>query len=287
MLRKVKGHLWAKSGLENAVWDWFAKRKKKSLSNMLGGYKSKVSVGVSVGIEEKIEDLLNKVEGYVEEGYNRIKVKIKPGWDIKPVSTIRKRWDNICLQVDANCSFSLKDLGLFKELDQYSLSLIEQPFHEENFLDHATLQSQLKTPICLDDSITSIELVKLSISLNSCKIINIKPGRLGGLANAKEVNDYCFTQRIPVWCGGMLESNIGRAHNLALASLINFSLPSDISASSRYYKEDIAYPNFLLRGDSTIDVPESPGIGVEVDVEKLKKFRVRFYSTENTYGKQY
>jgi o-succinylbenzoate synthase len=271
---KVRGHMMAKAGLEAALWDVFAKSKKVSLSQLLGGTRNKIDVGVSIGIQSNPEELIKKVEGYLTEGYKRIKIKISPGNDIQYVKALRKNFPDILLQVDANSAYKLKHIDLFKSMDNYNLLLIEQPLGYEDIYDHSKLQRELKTPICLDESIHSLDDTRAAIELNSCRVINIKPGRVGGFTESKLIHDYCASKNIPVWCGGMLESGIGRAGNVALASLPNFTLPGDISASKRYFKEDIVEPEFIVNKDGTMDVPTKPGIGVEVNMKGLERVTV-------------
>jgi len=271
---RVRGHMMAKAGLEAALWDVFAKSKKISLSKLLGGAREKIDVGVSIGIQSSPEALIKKVEGFLLEGYKRIKIKISPGNDIQYVKALRKEFPNILLQVDANSAYQLEHIKLFKEMDDYNLLLIEQPLGYEDIYDHSKLQRELKTPICLDESIHSLDDTRAAIELDSCRVINIKPGRVGGFTESKLIHDYCASKNIPVWCGGMLESGIGRAGNVALASLPNFTLPGDISASKRYYKEDIVEPEFIVNKDGTMDVPTKPGIGVEVNLKSLEKVTV-------------
>jgi O-succinylbenzoate synthase len=271
---KVRGHMMAKAGLEAALWDAFAKAQNISLSKMLGGVRNKVDVGVSIGIQSSVPELIKKVEGYLAEGYKRIKIKISPGYDIQFVEAIRKEFPDILLQVDANSAYTLEHIDLFRRMDKYNLLLIEQPLGYEDIYDHSKLQRELKTPICLDESIHSLDDTRAAIELDSCRIINIKPGRVGGFTESKLIHDYCASKNIPVWCGGMLESGIGRAGNVALASLHNFTLPGDISASKRYYKEDIVEPEFSVNPDGTMDVPVKPGIGVEVNMKMLEKVTV-------------
>lgn len=272
---RVRGHMMAKAGLEAALWDAFAKTKNISLSKMLGGVRTKVDVGVSIGIQSSVAQLITRVEGYLEEGYMRIKIKISPGNDIRFVSALRNEFPDLMLQVDANSAYTLKDIGLFKKMDDYNLILIEQPLGYEDIFDHSKLQRELKTPVCLDESIHSLDDTRAAIELDSCRIINIKPGRVGGFTVSKLIHDYCASMNIPVWHGGMLESGIGRAGNVALASLSNFTLPGDISASKRYYKEDIVVPEFVVNPDGTMDVPTKPGIGVEVNMKMLEKVTVK------------
>jgi o-succinylbenzoate synthase len=272
---KVRGHMMAKAGLEAALWDAFAKKKNIPLSKMLGGTREKIDVGVSIGIQSSVAELLKKVEGYLAEGYKRIKIKISPGNDLQFVEALRREFPGILLQVDANSAYTLDDINLFKRMDEYNLSLIEQPLGYEDIFDHSKLQREIKTPICLDESIHSLDDTRAAIELESCRIINIKPGRVGGYTESKLIHDYCASMNIPVWHGGMLESGIGRAGNVALASLPNFTLPGDISASKRYYKEDIVEPEFIVNPDGTMDVPVKPGIGVEVNMKMLDKVTVR------------
>lgn len=271
---KVRGHRMAKAGLEAALWDLFAKHESKSISQMLGGTKSKIDVGVSIGIQDELSSLIKKIEGYLGEGYKRIKIKIAPGYDLELVEGVRKEFPDILFQVDANSAYKLSDINLFKRMDDFNLLLIEQPLSCDDIFEHSKLQRELKTPICLDESIHSLADAKAAIELDSARIINIKPGRVGGFTESKLIHDYCESKNIPVWCGGMLESGIGRAGNVALASLPNFKLPGDISASRRYYKEDIVEPLFEVNSDGTMDVPTGNGIGVEVVMKNLDKVTV-------------
>lgn len=272
---RVRGHPMARAGLENAIWDLLARAQGKSLAQMLGGQLNEVPVGVSVGIEPTLDLLMERVEAYVESGYGRVKLKIKPGWDVQVVRTVRERWPDLPLQVDANSAYTLADATIFRELDQFGLLLIEQPLHHDDIVDHARLQAQIRTPICLDESIHSPEHARWALDINACRVINIKVGRVGGLTAARQIHDMAASRNIPVWCGGMLETNIGRAANVALASLPNFALPGDISASARYYHQDIAEPNFELNSNSTISVPAGPGLGVRVMADQLAKVRLR------------
>ena len=280
---KVRGHMMAKAGLEAALWDVFAKSKNISLSKLLNGTRDKIDVGVSIGIQSSVTELIKKVSGYLDEGYKRIKIKISPGNDIQFVKALRKEFSDVLLQVDANSAYSLKDLKIFKEMDNFNLLLIEQPLGYDDIYDHSKLQREIKTPICLDESIHSLDDTRAAIELDSCRVINIKPGRVGGFTESKLIHDYCASVKIPVWHGGMLESGIGRAGNIALASLPNFTLPGDISASKRYYKEDIVEPEFFVNNDGTMDVPINPGIGVDVNKKRLDK--VTFRKKEFKVGK--
>lgn len=258
----------AKSALEGAVWDLYAKKSEITLAQALGGEKSEIEVGISLGIQDTVQQLISLIDRYVSEGYKRIKVKIKPGWDVEVIKEIRHQFPDIPLMADANSAYSLKDLERLKALDDFNLMMIEQPLAHDDIIDHAQLQSNLKTPICLDESIHSVEDARKAIKLGSCKIINIKIGRVGGLTQAKKIHDLCFKHNIPVWCGGMLESGIGRAHNIAITTLPNFSLPGDTAASSRYWKEDIIEPEVTV-DTGLITVPASPGIGFKVNRKKI------------------
>ena len=268
----IRGHHLAKAGVEMALWDLLGKRDQKSLREMLGGKRDKVEVGVSVGLQESPEVLVRTVTDYVESGYGRIKIKIKPGRDVGDASAVRKKFPVIRLQVDANSAYSLESAQSLKPFDDLNLLLIEQPLFEDDIWDHHKLQEQFHTPICLDESILSPRHARYAIEMKACRIINIKAGRVGGLSQAVEVHDICRAQNMPVWCGGMLETGVGRASNLALASLPGFTLPGDISASDRYYKRDITHERFSLNKDSTIDVPRGAGLGVTIDEEALASF---------------
>lgn len=262
----------AKSGIESAIWDLYAKHNNISLASALSGEKQSIQVGVSVGVQKDIPTLLKKMENYLADGYRRIKVKIKPGWDMDVIKALRKQFPDTPLMADANSAYTLNDIDLFKEMDQYDLMMIEQPLAYDDIVDHSVLQKQIKTPICLDESIHNVEDARKAIHLGSCGIINIKIGRVGGLHEAKKLHDYCMENKIPVWCGGMLESGIGRAHNIAITTLPNFTLPGDTSASSRYWEEDITDPPISMSKDGTITVPDKPGIGFEVNPVLLEKY---------------
>jgi O-succinylbenzoate synthase len=268
----IRGHYLAKAGVEMALWDLLGKRENKSLRELLGGVREKVEVGVSVGIQQSAQGLVKTVADYVSQGYARIKIKIKPGRDVEDASAVRSEFPNIRLQVDANSAYSLDDIQVLKPLDKLNLLLIEQPLFEDDIWDHHKLQEQFETPICLDESIVSPRHARYAIEMNACRVINIKAGRLGGLSLAVMVHDLCQEVSMPVWCGGMLETGIGRASNVALASLPNFVLPGDISASDRYYTRDITNERFVLNSDSTIDVPRGVGLGMTIDEDALKKF---------------
>lgn len=263
----------AKSAVEGAVWDLYAKREQVTLARALGGQLEKIEVGISIGINENMQELIETVRGFVEEGYKRIKVKIKPGFDVDVMRELRKQFPDVPMMADANSAYRLEDTELLKELDEFGLTMIEQPLASDDIIDHAKLQSQLKTPICLDESIHSLEDTRKAIELGSTKIINIKIGRVGGLTEAKKIHDYCLEKNVPVWCGGMLESGIGRAHNVALTTLPNFVLPGDTAGSSRYWEQDIILPEVTVE-DGYITVPKGNGIGYEVDRQALERYTV-------------
>lgn len=268
----VKRNYMAKSALEGAIWDLYAKRHDRPLGRMLGGEKRQVDVGISIGIQPTVKELLHSVDGFVNEGYKRIKIKIKPGFDYDMLKEVRKQFPDILLMADANSAYSLKDIALLKKLDELNLMMIEQPLAHDDIVDHSRLQAQLSTPICLDESIHSLEDARKAVELGSCKIINIKIGRVGGLTESKKIHDYCLSQGVPVWCGGMLESGIGRAHNIALTTLSNFRMPGDTAASSRYWEKDIIEPEVTVSGGA-IQVPDKPGIGYEVNWGALERYR--------------
>lgn len=261
----------AKSALEGAYWDLFSKENNLPLYKALGGTKSEIEVGVSIGIQESLEDLITVVEGFVNEGYKRIKIKIQPGYDLAILEGIRKQFPNIEMMADANSAYTLNDINLFKKMDHLNLMMIEQPLAHDDIIDHSKLQSEIKSAICLDESIHSLEDAKKAIELGSCKVINIKIGRVGGLTEAKKIHDYCASKGIPVWCGGMLESGIGRAHNIAISSLSNFILPGDTAASSRYWNEDIISPEVTVQ-NGTIPLPSTAGIGYEPNNTLMEKY---------------
>jgi O-succinylbenzoate synthase len=268
VLRPVHGHHMAKAAIEMAILDAQLRARGESFAKYFGAVRSAVDSGVSVGIHRSIPELLKTVDAYVGQGYRRIKLKIKPGWDVEPVRAVRERFGAVPLQVDANTAYRATDGPLLAQLDEFDLLLIEQPLPEEEMLAHADLARVVRTPICLDESITSAQVAAEAIRLGACRIINIKPGRVGGYLEARRMHDVCAENRVPVWMGGMLETGIGRAANVAMAAMQNFSLPGDTSASDRYYKRDIT-PPFVLR-DGRLDVPTGPGLGVEVDLEFLE-----------------
>jgi O-succinylbenzoate synthase len=268
----IRGHHLAKAGVEMALWDLLGKRDGKSLKEMFGGTRGNVEVGVSIGIQESVSALLRTVESYLEQGYRRVKIKIKPGREVDETSAIRRVYPDLRLQVDANSAYTLETADALKPLDDLNLLLIEQPLFEDDIWDHRKLQAEFKTPICLDESVVSPRHARYALEMEACKIINIKPARVAGLSQGIMIHDYCRARNVPVWCGGMLETGVGRASNLAIASLPGFILPGDISASDRYYQQDITNERFVLNDDSTIDVPNGPGLGITIDEEALKQF---------------
>ncbi|MEK6220830.1 MAG: o-succinylbenzoate synthase [Chloroflexota bacterium] len=275
LVKGIRGHNMAKAGVEMALWDLWGKREGKSLKKLLGGVLDEVPVGVSLGIEKSVSEMVEKVSAYVEKGYQRVKVKIKPGQDKDTLSAIRNKFPRLPLQVDANSAYTLEEIESIKKLDVFNLLLIEQPLAEDDLWDHHLLQKEINTQICLDESIISVRHARQAIEMKACGIINIKAGRVAGLSQAVAIHDLCLEKKIPVWCGGMLETGVGRSSNLALASLPNFVLPGDISASDRYYEEDIIEEEFILNNNSTVDVPDFPGLGVNINQSKLDKVTLK------------
>ena len=273
MFAGIRKNKMAIASIEGAIWDIYAQQSNQSLAKVLGGNKEKIDVGVSLGIQSTIEKQIEVVGKYIAEGYKRIKVKIKPGWDVEVIKKLREAFPNVPMMADANSAYTLRDIDLLKQLDEYNLMMIEQPLAYDDIVDHATLQKHLKTPICLDESIISLEDARKAIELGSCGVINIKIGRVGGLSEAIKIHDYCQSKGIPVWCGGMLEAGIGRAHNIALTSLSNFVLPGDTAGSSHYFEEDIINPEVVVK-DGTIQVPQTVGIGYEPNRKIIDKYTV-------------
>ncbi|WP_342504666.1 o-succinylbenzoate synthase [Sporosarcina sp. FSL K6-2383] len=263
----------AKAAVEGAIWDLYAKRNKLTLSQALGGERDKIEVGISIGIHDDHADLVAAVQEFINIGYKRIKVKIKPNHDIAVIRELRKHFPDVLLMADANSAYTLQNAELLKQLDAFNLMMIEQPLAHDDIIDHAVLQKQLTTPICLDESILSLEDARKAVELGSTKIINVKIGRVGGLTEAKKIHDYCMEQGIPVWCGGMLEAGIGRAHNIALTTLPNFILPGDTAGSSHYWEQDIISPEVVVE-DGYIRVPTGYGIGYEPNLTVMEQFMV-------------
>jgi o-succinylbenzoate synthase len=274
-IRGVRGHNMAKAGIETALWDLEAKVRNVPLWRMLGGTRDRIDCGVSIGIQQSLDKLLSKIETEIAAGYRRIKIKIKPGWDLQVIREVRAAFPAIQLMADANSAYALADIRVFKEMDRYNLMMVEQPLHHEDIIDHAELQRQIETAICLDESIHSADDARKAIRIGACRIINVKLGRVGGHSQVRELHDICRDNGVPVWCGGMLESGIGRAHNVALSSLENFSLPGDVSASERYWSEDIIIPPVEVSSSGQIAQRHGPGIGFTVNEDLVSKLTVR------------
>src|SRR5690625_681735 len=274
-LRSIQRHYMAKAGLEAAVWDLFAQKRNLSLSRAIGGTQRKISAGVALGIEKDLDALCQQVEQRLNEGYQRIKIKIKPDWDITPLQALRSAFGDIPLMADANASYTLQDVSRLQAIDKFNLTMIEQPLATDDLIDHAALQKNIVTPICLDESITTYDHARKAIQLKSCRVINVKIARVGGLSEAIRIHDLCFEAGIPLWCGGMLESGIGRAHSVALASLPGFTLPGDISASNRYWTTDIIEPEVTLTAEGYIPVSEHSGLGYAIRQDQLQSYTVR------------
>ncbi len=275
LMAQIRGHEMAKSGVENAMWDAEAQLKGVPLHRLLGGTMEEIACGVSLGIRENPESLVNRVEEELRSGYQRIKLKIKPGKDYEFVAAVRKEFPNIRLSVDANSAYSLDDAPHLKRLDDFGLLMMEQPLNWDDIHAHSKLQAQIQTAICLDECIHNTRHALTAIELKSCRIINIKLGRVSGHTEARRIEQACRAHGVPVWCGGMLESGIGRAHNIAMSTLPGFSLPGDVSASQRYWSEDIIEPPVEVTEKGTIRVPETPGLGYAVKRDRIEKITVR------------
>jgi o-succinylbenzoate synthase len=281
LMAHIRGHRMACGGLETAVWDLEARMAGVPLWKQIGGgARQQIPCGVSIGIQDSVEQLLEKIERELADGYQRIKIKIKPGWDVDVVRRVRERFPGVKLMADANSAYTLADVAHLRQLDDYYLMMIEQPLGHDDIIDHAELQAQLQTPICLDECIRGAHHAEQAVKLRACGIINIKLGRVGGFAEARKVHDVAQAAGIPVWCGGMLEAGVGRAHNIALATLPNFVLPGDVSASKRYWKRDIVHPAVETTPQGAIEVPGGPGFGYQLDREYLQSITVR----EETVG---
>jgi o-succinylbenzoate synthase len=276
-LKAIRGHNMAKAAVEMAAWDLYARQRGEPLSRVLGGTRDRIASGVSIGIQPSLDDLAAKVERELAAGYRRIKIKIKPGWDLDAVRTVRSRFGAIPLMVDANAAYSLADAGHLVTLDPFDLMMIEQPLDYDDVADHAALQRQLKTPICLDESIKTVGIAREAIGAGACRIINIKPGRVGGFAESIRLHDLCASHGIPVWHGGMLESGIGRAANIHLSTLPNFTLPGDVAASKRYFDPDLIEPPIEVAPDGTIGVPTGPGLGVAIREDRVDRATLKSY----------
>ncbi len=275
MLAPIRGNRMAKAAIETALWDLEARCHEMPLAKHIGGIRTEILCGVSIGIQDSIEELLQKVRKEVADGYRRIKIKIKPGWEIEPIRAIRSEFPGQPLMVDANSAFGLKDIALFRKLDQFNLMMIEQPLAHDDTVDHAVLQREIQTPSCLDESIHSAEDARKAVEMGSCRIINVKLGRVGGFTEALHINEYCTRHGVPIWCGGMLESGVGRAHNIAMSTLSGFVLPGDVSASKRYYAEDTILPPVTVTPVGTIHVPSKPGIGFDLDWVRIQRASAR------------
>src|SRR6267143_5817329 len=275
LMARVRGHRMAKAAVENALWDAESIQKQEPLWKLLGGTTREIQCGVSIGIQDSVEQLLDKIELELAAGYRRIKVKVKPCWDVNVLERIRSRWPEIVLSCDANSAYTLDEVEHLRKFDPFKLLMIEQPLWDDEIYYHARLQRELRTAICLDESIVHARSAAFAIESGACRIINIKVGRVGGFTEAKKIHDMCQSQKIPVWCGGMLESGIGRAHNIALSTLENFSLPGDVSASKRYWKEDIIEPEVRVSPQGTIANGDEPGTGYQVKEDLIEKLTVR------------
>ena len=273
--KKVRGHRMAKASIETACWDLEAKKLGVPLWRHIGGVRTEIECGVSIGIQDSIEQLYEKIQTELDAGYRRIKIKIAPGWDHDVVRQVREKFGDIRLMADANSAYTLADVDLFKQMDGFDLIMFEQPLAHDDMLDHSKLQARIKTPICLDEPIKSPADARAAIELPAGQIINVKLGRVGGYTQAKQIEEICRTSGIPVWCGGMLESGVGRAHNIAMSTLAGFTLPGDVSASKRYWQEDIIEPQVEVTARGTIIAPEAPGIGFEVQRDRIQKLTVR------------
>ncbi|MBI3984648.1 MAG: o-succinylbenzoate synthase [Candidatus Levybacteria bacterium] len=273
ILKTIKNHNFAKTGLENAVWMAMSIKENRNLKDLLGGTQERIAVGESIGIKDSIEETLEEIELRIKQGFRRIKIKIKPGWDIEVVKSIREKFGDIDLMVDANSSYTLDDLETLRTLDAFNLTMTEQPLADNDIVDHATLQKQIKTPICLDESIHSKEDARKAIEINACRIINIKPGRVGGLLESKKIHDVCKQRNVGVWCGGMLETGIGRAFNIAVASLPNYIYPADMSPVNFFYKDDLVDDSFIVDSEGFVAVPKTVGLGFKINEKKIEKYK--------------
>jgi O-succinylbenzoate synthase len=282
LLRPVRGHEMARAALENAVWDIEAQRNDLPLGVQLGGTLTEIPCGAALGIQPSFDALFEKISEELAAGYQRVKLKIKPGHDVNLVAQVRKIFPHIRLMVDGNSAYRLEDASLFERMDDYDLEMIEQPLWWDGILDHAKLQARLRTPLCLDESVRNLHLAKEAIELRACRILNIKLGRVGGHSAARQIHDLCVESRIPAWCGGMLESGVGRAHNIAMSTLPGFVLPGDVSASQRYWHEDIIEPEVEVTPQGTIRVPQTAGLGYRVRLARVEELTVRRQTWKDT-----
>lgn len=275
-LSGLRGNRMAKAGVEIACWDLEAKRRGEPLWKLLGGTRSEIECGVSIGIQDSLAELFGKIETELGRGYRRIKIKIKPGKDVAVAREVRSKFPRIKLMVDANSAYTLNDTGHLRQLDDLDLMMIEQPLAYDDMVDHAKLQREMKTPICLDESIHHADDARKARKLGACRIVNVKLGRVGGHQEVRRLHDFCLANDLPVWCGGMLETGIGRAHNIAISTLPGFVLPGDVSASERYWEEDIIDPPVVVSPAGTITPPSRPGIGYEVKTKRIESLTVRY-----------
>ena len=275
LLARVTGHRMSKAGLENALWEAEALQKQQPLWKLLGGSRKEIPSGVSIGIQDSVEQLLEKIQTELAAGYRRIKVKVKPGWDVNVLERIRSRWADITLSCDANSAYTLDETEHLRKFDQFNLLMIEQPLWNDEIYYHARLQKELRTAICLDESIINARSAAFAVETGACRIINIKVGRVGGFSEALKIHDVCQSHKVPVWCGGMLETGIGRGQNIALSTLPNFSLPGDVSASKRYWKEDIIEPEVEVSPQGMIAITDKPGTGYRLKTDLVEKLTVR------------
>src|SRR5215218_172786 len=271
LMKRARGHRMSKAGIETACWDIEAKKLGMPLWRHLGGVNREIECGVSIGIQDSVEQLIEKIQIELDAGYQRIKIKIAPHWDYDVIKKVREKFRDILLMGDANSAYTLADIDKLRSLDEFGLMMLEQPLSHDDIIDHTELQRQIKTPICLDEPIKSSDDARKAIALKSGKIINLKNGRVGGHSQSKEIEALCRAENIPVWCGGMLESGIGRAHNIAISTLAGYAMPGDVSASKRYWHEDIIEPAVKITEKGTIIAPESPGIGFEVQRDRIEK----------------
>ncbi|MDQ3635500.1 MAG: o-succinylbenzoate synthase [Acidobacteriota bacterium] len=275
LMKKVRGNRMSKATIETAVWDLEAKKLNVPLWRHLGGTNKEIACGVSIGIQDSVEQLLEKIQTELDAGYKRIKIKIAPHWDFDVIKKVREKFGDILLMGDANSAYSLEDTDLFKRMDEFDLMMFEQPLSHDDIFDHAKLQAKIKTPICLDESIKSPADARQAIEMKACQIINVKLGRVGGHSQAKQIEEICRNAEIPVWCGGMLEAGIGRSHNIAMSTLAGFTLPGDVSASKRYWHEDIIEPEVSITTNGTIIAPENAGIGFGIKRDRIDNLTVR------------
>lgn len=273
---KIKGNTMAKSAIEGAIWDLYAKQINLPLYQVIGGKRDRIDVGISLGLEADTADLLAKIDAYTQQGFKRVKIKIKKNKDLSLIQEVRKAFPHLNLMVDGNSAYTLNDIEHLKSFDSYDLMMIEQPLAHNDIIDHASLQSHVKTPICLDESIYSLKDTQTAVELHSCEIINIKIGRVGGITEAIKIHDYCETKNVPVWSGGMLESGIGRAHNIAISTLPQFTLPADLAGSSHYWEEDIITP-LVEVSNGEVHLSSKAGIGYDINRQALQKFRTNIY----------